>query len=60
MAGTLCGDLAKGGTAWGRPTTLQRREPALALWCFGKHQGFRLQKLVPAAITLILQRFTIH
>jgi hypothetical protein len=60
MAGPLSGCLSNGGTALGRHTTLRCHEPALALWCFGEHQGCRLQKLVTAAITLILQRFTIH
>src|SRR5437870_2914741 len=40
---------SRGRTGWGA-----------ALWCFGEHQGCRLQKLVMAAITLILKRFTIH
>src|SRR5262245_42249593 len=66
---SLLGEVDGRATVWlplqrwhgvGTPTMLRRREPTLALWCFGEHQGFRLQKLVSAAITLILQQFTIH
>ena len=60
MAGPLIGCLSSGSIGSGRHISLRHPEPELALWCFGEHQGCRLQKLVTAAITLILQRFTIH
>jgi hypothetical protein len=60
LAEPLGSRLAMSGTTWPGPTTRPCHDPVPALWGIGQNQSFCLQELMPTAITLILQRFTVQ